>query len=78
MRTRTEACGCRITGTGADQDPFRIQFCPLHLDRCGGITVALVRMEQLKKAIRDRDWTRTEFQFDRVLRALTKYEQTND
>jgi len=32
-------------------------------------------MEQLKNAINARDWNRTEFQFDRVLRSLTKQQQ---
>jgi len=66
------ACGCRIIGAGTEADPYRIQFCPFHHKQQGAIAITLVRMEQLKQAITDRDWTQTEFQFDRVLRSLTK------
>jgi hypothetical protein len=72
MRKQPEPCGCRITGAGTDNDPLRIAFCPVHRDQRGTIAVALVRMEQLKAAIESRDWSQTEFQFDRVLRSLTK------
>jgi len=65
-------CGCRIVGAGTAADAHRIQFCPLHHRQQGAIAVTLIRMEQLKQAIIDRDWTQTEFQFDRVLRSLTK------
>ena len=65
-------CGCRIVGAGTEADPHRIQFCPLHHRQQGAIAVTLIRMEQLTQAIIDRDWTQTEFQFDRVLRSLTK------
>ncbi len=75
MNTKAEPCGCRIIGTGTEKDPFRIDFCPLHCDQRGAIAVALVRMEQLKAAIQSRDWSQTEFQFDRVLRSLTKNQQ---
>lgn len=78
MSTLREPCGCVVAGSGTDADPFRIQFCQLHRNRRGAIAVVLVRMEQLKRAIQHRDWGETEFQFDRVLRSLTKYEQTND
>ena len=57
---------------GKPGDPLRIDFCPLHHKQQGAIVVTLVRMEQLKQAITERDWTQTEFQFDRVLRSLTK------
>lgn len=77
MNIQPEPCGCRITGTGTDNAPLRIAFCPVHREQLGAIAVALVRMEQLKAAIQNRDWTQTEFQFDRVLRSLTKYDQTN-
>lgn len=72
MSTSTEPCGCRIAGQGTQADPFRIQFCPLHGDLRGVITVTLVRMEQLKTAMSSRNWADTEFQFDRVWRSLTK------
>jgi hypothetical protein len=65
-------CGCQIVGDGTADDPFHTAFCPLHHDQKGAIAVALVRMDQLKRAIEHRDWTQTEFQFDRVLRSLTK------
>ena len=65
-------CGCRIVGAGTEADPHRIQFCPIHHGQQGAIAITLVRMEQLKQAITERDWTQTEFQFDRVLRSLTK------
>ena len=65
-------CGCQIAGDGTVADPHRIQFCPLHHAQQGAIAITLVRMEQLKQAIVTRDWTQTEFQFDRVLRSLTK------
>ncbi len=77
MRVHCEPCGCRIIGTGAKEDPLRIEFCPLHRDQRGAIAVTLVRLQQLKAAIQIRDWTQAEFQFDRVLRSLTKYDQTN-
>ncbi len=77
MRTQPEPCGCRVIGTGRDNDPVRIEFCPFHQDQRGAIAVTLVRLEQLKAAIQIRDWTQAEFQFDRVLRSLTKYDQTN-
>jgi len=51
---------------------IRIDFCPPHRSKQGAIAVTLIRMDQLKQAIIDRDWTQTEFQFDRVLRSLTK------
>ena len=35
-------------------------------------TVPMMRMEALKAAILARDWDDTEFQFDRVLRAMNK------
>jgi hypothetical protein len=65
-------CGCQIAGDGTMAIPHRIQFCPLHHRQQGAIAVVLIRMEQLKHAIAARDWTQTEFQFDRVLRSLTK------
>jgi len=65
-------CGCQIDGDGTVADPHRIQFCPLHHAQQGVIAITLVRLEQLKQAITDRDWTQTEFQFDRVLRSVTK------
>ena len=65
-------CGCQIAGAGTVADPHRIQFCPLHHRQQGAIAITLVRMEQLKQGITERDWTQTEFQFDRVLRSLTK------
>ena len=65
-------CGCRIVAAGTEADPHRIQFCPLHHGQQGAIAITLVRMEQLKQAITQRDWTQTEFQFDRVLRSVTK------
>jgi len=68
-------CGCEITGTGTEENPLRIVFCPLHHNYQGAIAIALVRMEQLKQSIERRNWTETEFQFDRVLRALTKQNQ---
>ncbi len=74
MNIQPEPCGCRITGAGTSNDPLRIALCPLHRDQRGGIAVVLVRMEQLKAAIERRDWNQTEFQFDRVLRSLTKYD----
>jgi hypothetical protein len=69
-------CGCQVIGVGTESDPFRNQFCPMHLDQQGTIIVTLIRMEQLKQAIVARDWPDTEFQFDRVLRALTKQMET--
>jgi hypothetical protein len=72
MNIQQPVCGCRIIGTGEPVDPLRIEFCPLHRDRQGMITVTLVRMEQLRHAIQSRNWSDTEFQFDRVLRSLTK------
>ena len=66
------ACGCQIAGVGKPGDPLRIDFCPLHHRQQGAIAVTLIRMDQLKQAIIDRDWTQTEFQFDRVLHSLTK------
>jgi hypothetical protein len=65
-------CGCRVIGSGATTDPYRIEFCPLHHDQQGTIAVTLVRLEQLRQSITARDWNQTEFQFDRVLRSLTK------
>ena len=65
-------CRCRIVGAGTQADPHRILFCPLHHGQKGAIAVTRVRMEQLKQAITERDWIQTEFQFDRVLRSLTK------
>lgn len=38
----------------------------------GSLSVALQRLETLGNEIRARDWEQTEFQFDRVLRAVTK------
>ncbi len=76
MSIQAEPCGCRIVGTGTANHPFRIEFCPLHREQRGAIAVALVRMEQLKTAIQNRDWSQTEFQFDRVLRSLTKSDST--
>jgi hypothetical protein len=58
---------------GTIADPHRIQFCALHHSQQGAIAIALVRMDQLKQSITERDWTDTEFQFDRVLRSLTKH-----
>ncbi len=77
MSIEPEPCGCRIIGGGTGNDPLRIAFCPVHRNQRGAIAVALVRMEQLKTAITNRDWSQAEFQFDRVLRSLTKYDQTN-
>lgn len=68
-------CGCEILGTGTAADPLHIRFCGLH--QPGGIVVALVRMEHLKTAIVSRNWSSVEFQFDRVLRSLTKRQRTN-
>ena len=51
---------------------MRIEFCPVHNNQRGTIAITLVRMDQLKSAIQARDWSDTEFQFDRVLRSLTK------
>jgi hypothetical protein len=67
-------CGCEILGTGTVADPLHIQFCGLH--QPGGIVVALVRLEHLKTAIVSRNCASVEFQFDRVLRALTKQQKT--
>ena len=72
MNIRKVSCGCEIVGTGTPDNPLQIEFCPLHHDQQGTIAVSLVRMEQLKEAIQERDWPATEFQFDRVLRSLTK------
>jgi hypothetical protein len=72
MNVQNPPCGCRITGTGAKSDPLRIDFCPVHNNQRGTIAVTLARMDQLKSAIQARVWTDTEFQFDRVLRSLTK------
>jgi len=72
MNVQNPPCGCRITGAGTQADPFRIEFCAVHDNQRGSIAVTLVRMDQLKAAIQSRDWPDTEFQFDRVLRSLTK------
>ena len=72
MNVQNPPCGCRVTGTGTHADPLRIEFCPFHNNQRGTIAVTLVRMDQLKSAIQARDWSDTEFQFDRVLRSLTK------
>ena len=72
MNVQNPPCGCRITGTGTHADPLCIEFCPVNNNQRGTIAVALVRMEQLKSAIQARDLSYTEFQFDRVLRSLTK------
>jgi len=69
---RHAPCGCQIAGTGTVADPHQIQFCPLHHRQQGAIAIVLIRLEHLKQAIIDRDWTQTEFQFDRVLRSVTK------
>src|SRR5260221_6998241 len=69
---RHAPCGCQITGTGTAANPHQIQFCQLHHRQQGAIAIVLIRLEHLKQAITDRDWTQTEFQFDRVLRSLTK------
>ena len=72
MNVRNPLCGCRITGTGTHADPLCIEFCPVHHNQRGTIGVTMVRIDQLKNAIRARDWPDTEFQLDRVLRSLTK------
>ena len=72
MKVQNPPCGCRIAGSGTQADPLRIESCPTHANQRGTIAVALVRMDQLKSAIQARDWPDTEFQFDRVLRSLTK------
>ena len=72
MNVQYPPCGCRVTATGARADPLRIEFCPVHNNQRGTIAVTLVRMDQLKSAIQARDWPDTEFQFDRLLRSLTK------
>ena len=72
MNVQNPPCGCRVTGTGTRADPLRIEFCPVHNNQRGTIAVTLVRMDQLKSAIQARDWSDTEFQFDRVLRSLIK------
>jgi len=72
MNVQYPPCGCRVTGTGTHADPLRIEFCPFHNNQRGTIAVTLVRMDQLKSAIQARDWPDTEFQFDRLLRSLTK------
>jgi len=72
MNVHNPPCGCRVIGTGSQADPLRIEFCPVHNNQRGTIAVTLVRMDQLKSAIHARDWPDTEFQFDRVLRSLTK------
>ena len=66
-------CGCEILGTGTAADPLHIQFCGPHQPR--GIVVTLVRLEHLKTAIAGRNWSSVEFEFDRVLRSLTKQQQ---
>ncbi len=70
MNSQSEPCGCRIVGTGSAEDRWRIEFCPLHQNQRGTIAVTLVRLEQLQGAIEDRDWTETEFQFNRLRRSL--------
>jgi hypothetical protein len=72
MKVQDPPCGCRVVGEGTDTDPLRIDFCPGHRSRCGAIAVTLIRMDQLRTAIQSRDWPDTEFQFDRLLRSLTK------
>ena len=72
MIVQSPPCGCRVVGTGTQTDQFRIEFCPVHTNQHGAIAVTLVRMEQLKSAIQSRNWSDTKFQFDRVLRSLTK------
>jgi hypothetical protein len=72
MHIQQPGCGCRIVGTGQRVNPLRINLCPLHKNQPGCMAVTLVRMEQLKQAIQSRSWEDTEFQFDRVLRSLTK------
>ena len=72
MNVQNPPCGCRVVGTGTHADPLCIEFCKVHNNERGAIAVTLVRMDQLKSAIRARDWPDTEFQFDRVLRSLTK------
>lgn len=59
-------------GAGTHDNPLRVQFCPGHRNQERIIAVALIRLEQLKLSIQGRSWPETEFQFDRVLRALTK------
>jgi len=72
MHIQQPVCGCRIIGTGERNKPLRIEFCPLHQQQHGTIAIVLVRMEQLRHAIQSRNWLEAEFQFDRVLRSLTK------
>ena len=72
MNVQNPPCGCRVVGTGTQADPLRIELCQVHNDQRGTIAITLVRMDQLKSAIRARDWPDMEFQFDRVLRYLTK------
>ncbi len=72
MNVQNPPCGCRVTGTGTHAAPWRIEFCPIHNNQSGTIAITLVRMDRLKSAIQARDWSDTEFQFDRVLRSLTK------
>ena len=72
MNVQNPPGGCRVTGTGTPADPLRIEFCPVHNNQRGTIAITLVRMDQLKSAFQARDWSGTEFQFDRVLRSLTK------
>ncbi len=72
IHRQSAPCGCRIAGRGTSSDPLRIEFCPVHRRQQGAIAVTLVRLEQLKQAIIARDWDQIEFQFDRVLRSLTK------
>jgi hypothetical protein len=72
MHIQQPVCGCRIVGTGQRVNPLRIEFCPIHKNQPGCMAVTLVRMDALRAAIRWRDWIDVEFQFDRVLRSLTK------
>jgi len=72
MSVENGPCGCRVAETGTHADPLCIEFCPFHHNQSGTIAITLVRMDQLKSAIQARDWPDTEFQFDRVLRSLTK------
>jgi len=72
MNVQSPPCGCRVVGTGIHADPLCIEFCPVHDNQRRTIAVTLIRLDQLKSAIQARDWPDTEFQFDRVLRSLTK------
>lgn len=39
----------------------------------GGYAIVQIRLEALKRAIGSREWEEVEFQYDRVLRACTKW-----